>query len=75
MEGCKTDLGIIEYIKLNLFSSVIFHPRKFNPEEINIIWRAWVASKFLLNHLEYTIMFDPVVGIKKYSSFKFQGNI
>lgn len=60
---------IIEYIKLYVFSSIIFHPRKFNHEGMKIIWRAQVASKFLLNHPEYTIMFDSaVVGVRKHFS-------
>lgn len=69
MEGCKRDWKIIEYIKLYVFSSIIFHPGKFNHEGMKIIWRAQVASKFLLNHPEYTIMFDPaVVGVRKHFS-------
>lgn len=58
---------IIEYIKLYVFSSILFHPRKFNHEGMKIIWRAQVASKFLLNHPEYTIIFDlAVVGVRKH---------
>lgn len=35
---------------------------------MKIIWRAQVAGKFLLNHPEYTITFDPVVaGVRKHS--------
>lgn len=60
---------IIEYLKLYAFSSIVFHPRKFNHEGMKIIWRAQVASKFLLNHSEYTIMFDSaVVGVRKHFS-------
>lgn len=60
---------IIEYIKLYVFSSIIFQPRKFNHEGMKIIWRAQVASKFLLNHPKYTIMFaSAVVGAGKHFS-------
>ncbi len=61
---------IIEYIKLYVFSPIIFHPGKFNHKGMKIIWRAQVASEFLLNHPEYTIMFDPaVVGVRKHLKF------
>lgn len=67
---------IIEYLRLYAFSSIIFHPRKFNHKGMKIIWRAQVASKFLLNHPEYTIMFDSaVVGVRKHSSHFLRTNL
>lgn len=57
---------IIENIRLYVFSSIIY-PRKFNHEGMKIIWRAQVASKFLFNHSEYTIMFElAVAGVRKH---------
>lgn len=64
--GQKRLRKIIENIKLYVFSSIIY-PRKFNHEGMKIIWRAQVASKFLFNHSEYTIMFESAVaGVRKH---------
>lgn len=43
---------------------------------MKIIWRAQVARKFILNHIEYIIMFDKAVaGLSKCFSYFLGENV